>query len=420
MDINSLLIGMDCKCGKHHDCAIEKVYIEKNAATRFKELLRPYTNILLVADQNTYNAFGAKVVEVLNDKSITKVIFRGDTILVPDEAAVENVERNLNNAEIIVGIGSGVIQDLCKFVSFNNKLEYIIGATAPSMDGYASTGAAMIMGGMKVTYSAHVPKAIVADTDVLKNAPMEMIKSGYGDIVGKYSALNDWKLSHVVYGEEYCEYVYSLIYKMLKNTLTLADGLIKRDEESVKTLMEAIVVVGIAMAFVGSSRPASGSEHHLSHYFEIVGILKNEEYLLHGTDVAYSTVITQKLRERILKIESPEKLYQLTEDKYKEKMQELYMSAADGCMELQEKIGRYKEDRLKVYKDNWQEIKEVLSLVPSAEEIEKLLANAEMSMDEFYNIYTEEKIQNATWFAKDLKDRYTVLWLYYDLFCNEI
>ena len=88
---------------------------------------------------------------------------------------------------MIVGIGSGVIQDLCKYVSFNKNLPYFIIATAPSMDGYASKGAAMITDNMKVTYNAHVPEVIIGDVDILKNAPMDMIKSGYGDILGKFS-----------------------------------------------------------------------------------------------------------------------------------------------------------------------------------------------------------------------------------------
>ena len=90
-----------------------------------------------------------------------------------------------------------------------SKIPYIIVATAPSMDGYASDGAAMILGGMKETVKAGLPKAIIADTNVLKNAPMDMIKAGYGDIIGKYSALNDWKFANIVYGEFFCNYICS-------------------------------------------------------------------------------------------------------------------------------------------------------------------------------------------------------------------
>ena len=100
-------------------------------------------------------------------------------------------------------------------------MPYIIVATAPSMDGYASDGAAMITGGMKVTYKAGLPRAIIADTEVLCNAPTDMLKAGYGDIIGKFSALNDWKLSRCVNGEYFCNYIYDLTFEQIKRTIIL-------------------------------------------------------------------------------------------------------------------------------------------------------------------------------------------------------
>ena len=301
MDIQQMLQGIDCVCGKHHTCDIHYVAVEKGAISHLTELTKDFQSVLLVADENTYAAAGAQTEAALGNKLARKVIFSGKTILIPNEEAVAGVDEKMDGIDLIVGVGSGVIQDLCKYVAHTNNLPYFVVATAPSMDGYTSTGAAMIMGGMKVTYAAKVPNAIVADTEVLKNAPMDMIQAGYGDIVGKYSALNDWLLSNAVNGEYLCKEIYDLTMDMVEKTLSLADGLVNRDEESVRVLMEALIVVGIAMSFAGSSRPASGSEHHLSHYFEITGIVRGEEYFPHGIDVAYSTVITAALREEILK-----------------------------------------------------------------------------------------------------------------------
>ncbi len=296
----------------------------------------------------------------------------------------------------------------------------MIVATAPSMDGYASDGAAMILGGMKETVKAGLPKAIIADIDVLKNAPMEMIRAGYGDIVGKYSALCDWKLSATVTGEYFCQYIYDTTFQMIENTLKIAKGLLKRDEESIKILTEALMVVGIMMSFATSSRPASGSEHHLSHFFEIVGIVHSEEYFPHGIDVAYSTVITAKLREKIVKADFPDRIYRLSEEEYKEKMNRIYKSVAEGCIRLQNKIGNYSKDRLDIYKQKETEIKEILSRTPSSEEIEQMLSVVGLDIEEFYRAYGEKKIKDSILYAKDLKDRYTVLWLYYDLFGDKV
>ena len=292
-------------------------------------------------------------------------------------------------------------------------------ATAPSMDGYASTGAAMILGGMKETVPAGLPRAIVADTEVLRNAPIDMIKAGYGDIIGKYSALNDWKLAHVVNGEYFCQYIYDVTYKMIENTLKTADGLIKREEESVKAIMEALVIVGIMMSFAGSSRPASGSEHHLSHFFEIVGIVKNEFYFTHGIDVVYSTVITAELREKLLEIEFPKRIFDMARWEYEETIRDVYGPVGDGCIALQDKIGNYKRDRSVIYLEKEEDIRAIFSEMPTANEMKKMLSLVELDMAEFYAAYGEEKIKTAVRYAKDLKDRYTVLWAYYDMLGGE-
>ena len=303
MTINELLAGMPtCSCGRAHVCPIDSIVIGKNACDSLAELCADYNNILLVADNNTYTVGGERVMAKIGHKiSDTLVFDKGDSVLVPDERALSAIEARLTDkTELIIGIGSGVINDLCKHVSFNAGLRYYIVATAPSMDGYASKGAALILDGMKVTTNADVPKAIIGDVELLGSAPMDMIRAGYGDIIGKYSCLNDWKLAHLVNGEYLCREVLDATYEEVEKTVKLADGLLKRDEDAVAALMQALVAVGILMAYVGNSRPASGSEHHFSHYFEIVGIVRGEDYLPHGIDVCYSAIETAKIRERLI------------------------------------------------------------------------------------------------------------------------
>ncbi len=420
MDINELLKGLHCTCGKHHRCDIQHVVIERDAISSLRKLAEAYHSVLIVADENTFAAAGNKTLAAIAGKHFRSIIFPGNPILIPNEAAIAQITQELTDIDLIIGIGSGVIQDLCKYVSFYHNIPYFIVATAPSMDGYASTGAAMILDGMKVTVSAKVPAAIIADTEVLKQAPMDMIQAGYGDIVGKYSALNDWKLSHIVNGEYFCQYIYDLTFEMLQKTLNLADGLLKREEESVKVLMEALTVVGIAMSFAGSSRPASGSEHHLSHYFEITGIVHGEEYFPHGIDVAYSTVLTAALREQLLNQPWPETQYRPTKDAYLAELSRIYGPVAISCAALQEKVGLYKKDMLSVYKEKAHEILTVLSEMPSANEIEAMLNAAGLHMQEFNKLYSEKKITDGIAYAKELKDRYTVLWMYYDILGHKL
>lgn len=414
MDIKELLKGRKCSCGMEHTCDIKEVIIEKGAIGKLSGLLGDYNNIVLVADKNTYAVCGEAVSAQVGGKAENIVVFDCEGFLIPDERAIEKLESELSSkTDLIIGIGSGVIQDLCKYVSFDKKLPYFIVATAPSMDGYASKGAAMIIGNMKITYNAHVPAAIIGDTEILKDAPMEMIKSGYGDILGKFSCLNDWKLSHAVNDEYLCDYVYDLTYEMLTKTKDLGAKLLARDESAVQALMEALIGVGIAMAYVGNSRPASGSEHHLSHFFEVIGIMKDEPYFMHGTDVAYSAVYTQKLREELLGLPAPKKGTAFDKAAWEKTIKDVYFDAADGVIALQNKLGWYEEDKWDAYESRWEKIRAVLEDAPKSDEMIAYLESIGLDIAEFDKTYGKEKIANAIKYAKDLKDRYSVLWLYY-------
>lgn len=417
MDIKTLVKGIDnCACGKSHKCPIDYVIIGSDVLGSLTDICEKNQSILMVSDQNTYRVCGKEVAEILGSKITTSIMFEtGDAPLIPNEEAIEAIQaKYVDGVDLIIGVGSGVINDLCKIVSFERKLPYYIVATAPSMDGYASVGSALILKGMKVTLNAAPPKAIIADTKVLKDAPMDMIQAGYGDIIGKYSCLNDWKLSALINDEYFCQKVYDITYETADKVKGLAEGVVKRDEESVGALMEALVVVGIAMAFVGNSRPASGSEHHFSHYFEITGILTGKPYLAHGIDVVYSAVLTAKMREQILAA-TPMRC-EFNEDEWKREIQRIYLSSADEVIALQKKMGWYWQDNSEKVLPKWNEIKALLEEAPTEAEMLEMVEAVDMNYEEFVDLYGQAKIDDAILYAKDLKDRYSVLWLYYEFF----
>ena len=420
MNFEELLKGKDCSCGMHHACAIKHIVIGRDANQKLGALLGEYASILLVADTNTYATCGDVIRAQIGDRLEGVKIFEREGLLIPNEEACEELSACVSGkTDLIVGIGSGVIQDICKYVTWQKKLPYYIVATAPSMDGYASASAAMIMGGMKVTYTAHVPEAIIGDIDILKDAPMDMIRSGYGDILGKFSCLSDWKLSVVVRGEYFCQYVYDLVRDMLFKVKDLGERLQARDPEAIESLMEAIVGVGVAMAFVGNSRPASGSEHHLSHFFEIVSIINDEPYFMHGTDVVYSSIYSQRIREKLLAIDKPQRNAIPSRETWEKNIREIYTAVADGVIAQQDRMGWHNEDRYPVYLEKWDEIKSILSETPSEETMLGYLNSVGLDIAQFDALYGEKKIAHAVNFAKDLKDRYTVLWMYYDLLVSE-
>ena len=401
-----------CSCGRPHHCPIRTVSIGEGALLSLPAVCEGYSHILLVADTNTYAACGERAGARLGELVASKHIFAGTDLVIPDEASVEAIEGKLTDGtDLIVGVGSGVINDLCKFVGHKHGLPYIIVATAPSMDGYASAGAAMILNGMKVTPSATPPMAIVADTEVLRNAPMDMIRAGYGDIIGKFSCLNDWRLAAYIRGEYFCQTVYDMVMDTAKRVRSLASGIASRDGEAVTALMEALVEVGIAMAYVGTSRPASGSEHHLSHFFEITGILNGTPYLPHGTDVAYSSVLTARLREEILSRKPARAGFDRSA--YEAAIRKAYTAIADSVIAQQDKLGWYHEDTVDEFVLTHTEgIRAILSEAPTEAEAKEMVEAVGLSMEELYATYGEAHIEEAIRWAKDLKDRYSVLWVY--------
>lgn len=412
MDFRRLLNGKaDCSCHKEHICAIQRVEIGRNMLEKIPEFCDIYHHILIVADKNTFAACGERVYKILGRKVETLLCYESDGFLVPDEKAVARLEKKITGqTDFILGVGSGVINDLCKFCSFEKKLPYGIVMTAPSMDGYASSAAAMLMGNMKITYPAQVPQMIFGDLDVLKNAPDDLIRAGFGDIIGKYSALCDWKLAHFVRGEYFCPWIYQLVMEAVERVADISETLMQKGEEEIRLLTEALIVVGIAMAYADNSRPASGAEHHLAHYFEVTGLLNGEKYMLHGMDVAYATIEVQRIREAL--VQRPWATGNLVGayQQWKENLKRVYGKIADEMIELQEKAGFYTENERAFYIEHRDEIEKILMEPPAAQEILQLLRQTGMAYTEFLHLYGERKIKEAICFAKDLKDRYTVLW----------
>ncbi len=401
----------DCACGRDHDCPIKAIRIGAEALSALPEVLGGYHRILLISDDNTNAVCGDKVRDLLGDAIETSLVLHADGVVVPDEACLAVIEEKLTtDTDLLLGIGSGVINDLCKDVSFRHDLPYGIVATAPSMDGYASVGAALILDGMKITRNARPPMVIVADTAVLKTAPMEMLKAGYGDIVGKYSCLNDWKLSTAIYGEYFCQTVYDLTMDTAQAVEPLAERILARDEEAIGALMEALVTVGIAMSYVGNSRPASGSEHHLSHFFEITGILEDKPYFAHGIDVLYSAVVTARLREAVLGSTPSRKPFD--RQVWEAEIRRIYSTSADGVIALQNKLGWYERDDQNAIIPQWEALCDILRKAPTEQEMLALVDRIGLDYSEFTALYGEAKLADAIQYAKDLKDRYSVLWLY--------
>lgn len=291
-----------CACGKSHKVDIQAIRVGSGVIQELPGILRDLgaSHIFLVADNYTYEAAGRQVEQLLDQAGLAyhKRVFQTETPLVPNEYALGSVLAAMTSQDdMLLAVGSGTLNDVTKYVSARTGIPYVIAATAPSMDGYASTVAPTILDGFKTTLPAVYPAAIVADVDILKDAPMPMLTAGFGDIIGKFTSLADWRLSHQLNGEYYCPEVAGVIEAAVETCAANAQALAQREPQAIQAMTEALILSGLAMGMVGVSRPASGAEHQMAHYWEMDALRRGEEHPLHGNAVGVGTVLAASLYE---------------------------------------------------------------------------------------------------------------------------
>ena len=174
------------------------------------------------------------------------------------------------------------------------KIPFFSVPTAASVDGFVSTVAAMTWHGFKKSFTAVSPVVVVADTDIFKKAPLRLTASGVSDLLGKYTALADWKITHLLTGEYICDEICSMEYEALDRLKESLDGLTTGDADAYENLMYGLLLSGLAMQMTGNSRPASGAEHHMSHLWEME-VINDYIDFYHGEKVGVGLVLASKI-----------------------------------------------------------------------------------------------------------------------------
>jgi glycerol-1-phosphate dehydrogenase [NAD(P)+] len=260
---------------------------------------RGWGSALLVSDANTEAAAGGRVTDALQDAGVHPAWLRFERAeLHPDEAAVEVARERVraDRPDGLVAVGSGTLTDIARYAAHAEGRAFVSVATAASMDGYASSVAAMEFGGVKVTFPAVAPEAIFADTAVLAAAPPELTRAGLGDLLGKASARTDWLAAHLLYGEPFDAAADARVLEPLRDAVAAAEAILAGVPDAVEGLLHGLIESGIAMAAVGSSRPASGCEHHASHFWDLLAARGDRPHFSHGLQVGYATQFTMKLQ----------------------------------------------------------------------------------------------------------------------------
>ena len=285
----------DCGCGMDHRCGIHDIRIGSGLVTQVGEILRENgfpRRLLLIGDRDTLAA-AAGLEESLTGFEVTRHCY--DTLRVATMDDVRLVEDYLDRVDAVVAVGAGSIHDPSRLACARRNKPLCLFATAPSMDGFASYNAPIVDGGFKTTHAAKCPEVIIADTKILAAAPKALKSAGFGDMISKYIALIDWQVSHLVTGETYCPRVAELTRTAVDRLMTMADRVTLEDEETAAAVLESLLMTGIAMSFTRTSRPGSGTEHILAHYWECIELLEGKIPNFHGEDVGVATLLT--LRE---------------------------------------------------------------------------------------------------------------------------
>ena len=380
-------------------------------------------HIVIVTDENTYQALGCDIERALQEKSGTPhfvILQEEDGHLSADAKSILNLLTNLDsNTERIVAVGSGTITDIVRFVAYKTKLPFISIPTAASVDAFASFTTFIMVEGVKHSYQAKQPEAIFVSIDTLRNAPSLMTAAGFGDMLAKYTALADWKLAHLLVGEPYDAEIAEAIEVSLKQCADKVQEISTHSEIGIQTLIEGLIVSGFCMAKTKNSRPASGSEHSLSHYWEITHSKDDPPPSLHGVRTGLATSLIVELYEKIRSLSQEEVIKRLKMANFPDPSSE--KAGLNNLLgDIGKDIGSYEfsflgmsqatyQQLIEKVLTHWDQIIKIAAEVPTREKIVSYLHQANLSSVPQEIGISEEKLEQALRWGSYLRPRFTVL-----------
>lgn len=393
----------DCKCGHIHTISLQKIVCEENALELAPQIITEFSKnnkVTMVCDDNTYIAAGKTLEEKFDFYQVINLDSNG---LHANEKGVEIVLNVVKtDTDLFVAVGSGTIHDITRYVAAQKNIDFISVPTAPSVDGFVSTVAAMTWNGVKKTLSAVAPIAMIADLNIIASAPQKLIAAGVGDMIGKYTSLLDWKIANLVSDEYICDYLIELEEEAIKKVASSIDKISLGDKVAIGDLFYGLVLSGLAMQMCGNSRPASGSEHHISHFIEMGAMgLCSEAY--HGEKVGVGLALAcDKYKEMATLLDNSLSItenYQLP----KEEINNVFGHLSGEVLIENENDCLYMVDIKRVL-ECIEEIKGLINELPSGTEIREMLkkVNAPSTLEDIgVSSENKEKILRFSPFVRN-------------------
>ena len=421
-----LNVPLECSCGKTHFAPIKAINISKGALDSLPGYVKEYgyQKPYLLCDSITYKVAGEKC------ESLLKAAGFAPSVLILrhlgfDEATLGEIVINKpDDCDLMIGIGTGSITDMTRYSSFKLGLPCFTVATGAPMDGFSASVGIMNVNNLKATMPAHSTEVIIGDTDVLKTAPYRMTIAGFADLIGKLNALNDWRLEVLITGAHYCKKIDELVTAYVDDILSKTDLLKARDPEAIGNVMNALLLTGATISLYGNSRPISGAEHHMSHYWEVLGEQRGQQFAMHGEQVAVGTVMALSAAEELSKMTPDfEKARAAAKawsfDAWEAEIRRTYGNAADAIIDLEKKSDKNGTEgrlrRIDFIEAHWEEIRAMLAGLYPAEKLRQLLKELGCPCDPKDIGITENVLQDTFAVCKETRNRYTVYQLAWDL-----
>ncbi|MBQ8962958.1 MAG: iron-containing alcohol dehydrogenase, partial [Clostridia bacterium] len=386
----------------------------------------------------TWAVAGKRVDEILTAAGIDHVVYivpleKPDNVrIAPAEWETGSIIRHFDpSCDMFLAVGSGVLNDLCKVAAHATGRPTAVVGTAPSMDGYASNSSSMEMNHVKVSLYNHGPEGILLDSEILAQAPMRMLWAGLGDMVAKYIAVCEWRISHIVTGEYYCGDVAELMRAALRKLMAVSDRITSRDPDAIAAIAEGLVLAGIGMAYAQISRPASGLEHYFSHMWEMMALERGVPYDLHGIQVGVGTLLTMKIYRKLLsdgtrpdrqKAEAHMRAFDRAE--WEAQVRRIFGKTADEIIAIEDRV--HKNDparhatRLNNIVAHWDDILAIIrEELPEYDALHDVMAATGMPLTPADIDIPTRDVVNAFVGARDIRDKYLSCSLLWDMGLTE-
>ena len=392
---------------KSKSIPIKDIVIENNLAPTIDQLLcnigHKNKNILLVSSQDISN-IADKFQKNIANNNIKNLIIKNPKA---DLKHVKIIENNCNNIDLILAIGSGTINDLCKISSFYQNIPYIICASAPSMNGYASANASISVNGFKKSLRAHLPQAIYCDLDIVSQSPTRMIQSGIGDSLCYWSCNFDWLLSNLILGTKFKQEAFDILESYQNNLLNWPNSDL-HDPKLIELLCQILIISGISMYLCSGSYPASQSEHLISHFLEMQHPKKMQN-IFHGEQIAVTTLTTMKMQQIFL---DQDKIFLKDYQNNKKNLANIFKNkpniAIESIKETEKKIQKTK--KLELTQINLKEIqKKLLITTIKKSKLLKIYDKFDLKRN-FSDInVSNNDYQEALNYSHLIRDRFTII-----------